>query len=68
MKKSILITGASSGIGKETAKFFTDKDWNVAATMRSPEKEEELRALPNVKLYKLDVTVKEEIEGVVSKV
>lgn len=42
MKKSILKTGASSGIGKETAKFFADKDWNVAAPMRSPEKEEEL--------------------------
>jgi NADP-dependent 3-hydroxy acid dehydrogenase YdfG len=37
--KTILITGASSGFGKETAKFFQKKGWNVIATMRSPEKE-----------------------------
>ncbi len=43
MSKTILITGASSGIGRTTAKYFQSKGWNVIATMRSPEKEEELR-------------------------
>ena len=38
MKKTVLITGSSSGIGKETAKYFSDKGWNVVATMRKPEK------------------------------
>ena len=42
MSKTILITGASSGIGRTTAKYFQSKGWNVIATMRSPEKEEEL--------------------------
>ena len=48
MKKTILITGASSGIGKATAIYFQQQGWNVIATMRSPEKETELNELENV--------------------
>ena len=55
MKKTIFITGASSGIGKATAKLFQSKGWNVIATMRNPENEKELRALDNVLVAKLDV-------------
>lgn len=55
MNKTILITGASSGIGKETAKLFQSKGWNVIATMRNPERETELLQLPNVLVTKLDV-------------
>ena len=53
--KTILITGASSGIGKETAKLFQSKGWNVVATMRNPENESELKQLENVLVTKLDV-------------
>lgn len=53
---TVLITGASSGIGRAAAEFFAQKGWNVAATMRSPEKEAELTRFSNLKLYKLDVT------------
>lgn len=56
MKKTVLITGASSGFGKVTAKLFHAHGWNVIATMRSPEKETELAALSNVLVSKLDVT------------
>lgn len=37
--KTIFITGTSSRIGKETARYFAEKEWNVIATMCSPEKE-----------------------------
>ncbi|WP_042160227.1 SDR family oxidoreductase [Paenibacillus gorillae] len=56
MNKTIFITGTSSGLGKLTAIHFAKQGWNVAATMRSPEKEEELLEYDNIKLFKLDVT------------
>jgi len=55
MNKTIFITGASSGLGKLTAVHFARQGWNVAATMRTPEKETELTAYGNIKLFKLDV-------------
>lgn len=56
MAKTVLITGASSGIGYETAKVFQQQGWNVVATMRSPDKAGELAQLPNVLCLPLDVT------------
>ncbi len=56
MSNTILITGASSGIGKVTAKLFQQNGWNVVATMRSPEQETELSQLDNVLVTRLDVT------------
>ncbi|MBI1266156.1 MAG: SDR family NAD(P)-dependent oxidoreductase [Cryomorphaceae bacterium] len=55
MSKTVLITGASSGIGKATAIHFQQQGWNVIATMRSPEKDTELNKLENLQLEKLDV-------------
>lgn len=54
-KKTILITGASAGIGLATARYFARQGWNVAATMRSPDKAGDLRDLPNVQVLRLDV-------------
>jgi NADP-dependent 3-hydroxy acid dehydrogenase YdfG len=55
MNKTIFITGASSGIGKETAKLFQSKGWNVIATMRTPQNETALTTLTNVLVTELDV-------------
>lgn len=60
-KKTVLITGCSSGFGKMTAKKFQQEGWNVIATMRSPEKETELNQLDNVLVTKLDVTDKNSV-------
>lgn len=58
--KTVLITGCSSGYGRETARHFHTQGWNVIATMRMPRKDvlpesERLRVLP------LDVTSAESI-------
>jgi NAD(P)-dependent dehydrogenase (short-subunit alcohol dehydrogenase family) len=53
---TILITGASSGIGKATALRFQSEGWNVIATMRDPAAGADLAALDNVLVARLDVT------------
>jgi len=66
MEKVILVTGASSGIGLETAKLFQSKNWKVAATMRSMEKAEELQRIVDVECFELDVTEPESIRTAIS--
>lgn len=65
--KTIFITGASSGMGKATAKFFAQNGWNVVATMRKPEQESELNGIPNIFITELDVTKPETIENAINK-
>ncbi|MGI9056560.1 MAG: SDR family oxidoreductase [Pyrinomonadaceae bacterium] len=71
MSKVILVTGASSGIGEETVKLFQMKNWRVAATMRSPEKAEDLQRIADVETFRLDVTetdsIKSAIAGILEK-
>jgi NAD(P)-dependent dehydrogenase (short-subunit alcohol dehydrogenase family) len=61
MKKTVLITGCSSGLGKVSAKLFADKGWNVIATMRRPEAEEELTKLADALVTRLDVQERDSI-------
>lgn len=66
MTKTILITGASTGIGKMTAIYFAEKGWNVAATMRTIDKGADLLKFPNIRLFKLDVLDERSIEQAVA--
>ncbi len=67
MKKTVLITGASSGFGKLAAKTFHEKGWNVIATMRSPEKETELTELESLLVTRLDVTDNTSVRNAVAE-
>lgn len=67
MKKTVLITGASSGFGNLAAKKFQKEGWNVIATMRSPQKEQELNKINNILVTRLDVTNKESIRTAVNE-
>lgn len=71
MKKTIFITGASSGIGQETARYFAEQGWNVVATMRQPEKQDVLKNNDQMLVLKLDVekpeTFTEVIDAAITK-
>ncbi|MFY0674031.1 MAG: SDR family oxidoreductase [Bacteroidia bacterium] len=66
MSKTVLITGSSTGIGRAAAIKFQNEGWNVIATMRSPENEEELGKLDNVLLTRLDVQDHDSITNAVT--
>ncbi|MDH2343934.1 SDR family oxidoreductase [Bradyrhizobium sp. SSUT77] len=53
--KSILITGCSSGFGLQTARYFSDRNWKVVATMRKP-REGVLPSHEHLRVLALDVT------------
>ena len=65
MSKTVIITGSSTGIGRASVIKFQEAGWNVVATMRSPEKEEELNKLENVLVTKLDVLDQATIDATV---
>ena len=58
--KTVLITGASSGYGLETARHFHVNGWNVIATMRTP-REDVLPRSERIRVVALDVTKPESI-------
>lgn len=67
MAKTVLITGASGGIGRATAEIFARKGWNVAATSRRADKNL-FAGIPNVRAYTLDVTDTSSIDKAFAKV
>lgn len=71
MSQTIFITGASTGIGRETARYFLAKGWNVVATMRDPRKETELTKHKNALVTRLDVldlaTIQQAVQEAISR-
>jgi NAD(P)-dependent dehydrogenase (short-subunit alcohol dehydrogenase family) len=67
-KPVVLITGASSGIGRATARLFAEKGYRVFGTSRRPEA---TAAIANVELLALDVrddaSVKKLVDQVLDK-
>ncbi|MDR2010963.1 MAG: SDR family NAD(P)-dependent oxidoreductase [Bacteroidales bacterium] len=62
---TVLITGATSGIGEATALKFLENSWNVLATGRNEEKLEYLKE-KGAKVFKLDVTNEKSIVDLVN--
>ncbi len=67
MSQTILITGASSGIGKAAATLFADRGWNVVATMRNTDDGASLAGRDNVLITTLDLLDSESITKAVAE-
>lgn len=63
--KTVLITGASTGFGRETASHFLSEQWNVIATMRDPSANT-LPADDRLRVLELDVTDPDSISSAVA--
>lgn len=65
--KTVLVTGASSGIGLATSRRFAAAGWTVVASMRKPECAKELAKLENVIVIRLDVQDPVSIESAIEQ-
>lgn len=66
--KAVLVTGATSGIGKEIATTLAQNGFYVFAGARKAEDIEALSKLPNMMGIRLDVTVQADIDAAVNTV
>ncbi|MGW1797433.1 SDR family NAD(P)-dependent oxidoreductase [Streptomyces sp. NPDC001984] len=68
MRKTVLITGASTGMGEAATFEYAARDWNVVATMRDTAKANPAFAgLDSVLVTRLDVTDRASIEQAVKE-
>jgi len=65
-KPVVLITGASSGIGKAAANLFAQRGWSVVATMRTPSDGAVLARRREIEILPLDVTDSASVEAAVT--
>jgi len=67
-RKAVLVTGASSGIGRHVTELLASQGYFVYAGARSQQDLDALDALENVEAVRLDVTVQDEIDAAVETV
>jgi NAD(P)-dependent dehydrogenase (short-subunit alcohol dehydrogenase family) len=60
---SVLVTGASRGIGLAITRHLSDRGWDVHATSRSAADLRDLEQLPNVHPIQLDITDRSAVAG-----
>jgi NAD(P)-dependent dehydrogenase (short-subunit alcohol dehydrogenase family) len=68
MAKTVLITGASSGIGRVTAELMARRGWQVAATARDTAALRDWRIQPGPEAFQLDVTDEASVAAAVAAV
>jgi len=66
--RAVLVTGASSGIGRATAELLAERGFHVYAGARSQEDLDALDAIENIEAVRLDVTKQDEIDAAVEQV
>ena len=67
-RKAVLVTGASSGIGRKIAESLAQDCYFVYAGARKQRDLDALDAIENMQSIRLDVTIQEEIDSAVDKV
>ena len=67
-QKAVLITGASTGIGRHAAETLAAKGYFIYAGARKQSDLDELNKIPNVQAIRLDVTSQEEVDAAVETV
>jgi len=60
---SVLVTGASRGIGLAITERMSERGWDVYATVRSSEAARKLDKIPNVHAIPLDITDRSAVKG-----
>lgn len=73
MKKTVIITGGTTGIGKATAMLFARKGYNVVITSRNAAKEDVVKAdfkqhRVDIHFEVLDVTEEDQVKEVIDRV
>jgi len=69
MNKTVLITGAAKGIGKQIAIDFKKAGYNVCITYNKSEKEaKEMKETLDIDIYELEITKKDNIDIVIDQI
>ena len=67
-QKAVLVTGASSGLGRAMTEMMASKGYFVYAGARKDKDMQELNAIENVQAVRLDVTKQNEIDAAVKTI